>query len=185
MSRRIPGPEPSPGGERATGGYASHIRGRNSVQRFILKSKIHRAKLTGTELDYEGSIAIDKTLLEAADILPGEQVHVLNLSSGCPACHVRHRGGGRLGDGHAQWSGRPDGRAGRPPGHSHLLRGVGRRGPGVSRQGRARDGPEPAAAILRASAQPWGLPHYQSSDRLTGADSSRAARRGLLRREWR
>ncbi len=52
------------------------------VQRFVLKSKIHRAKLTGTELDYEGSIAIDKTLLEAADILPGEQVHVLNLSSG-------------------------------------------------------------------------------------------------------
>lgn len=52
------------------------------MQRFMLKSKIHRAKLTGTELDYEGSIAIDKTLLEAADILPGEQVHVLNLSSG-------------------------------------------------------------------------------------------------------
>jgi aspartate 1-decarboxylase len=52
------------------------------VQRFFLKSKIHRAKLTGTELDYEGSIAIDKTLLQAADILPGEQVHVLNLSSG-------------------------------------------------------------------------------------------------------
>jgi len=52
------------------------------VQRFMLKSKIHRAKLTGTELDYQGSIAIDKTLLAAADILPGEQVHVLNLSSG-------------------------------------------------------------------------------------------------------
>jgi len=52
------------------------------VQRFMLKSKIHRATLTGTELDYEGSIAIDKTLLDAADILPGEQVHVLNLSSG-------------------------------------------------------------------------------------------------------
>ena len=52
------------------------------MQRFVLKSKIHRAKLTGTELDYEGSIAVDKTLLEAANILPGEQVHVLNLSSG-------------------------------------------------------------------------------------------------------
>jgi aspartate 1-decarboxylase len=52
------------------------------VQRFFLKSKIHRAKLTGTELDYQGSIAIDKTLLEAADMLPGEQVHVLNLSTG-------------------------------------------------------------------------------------------------------
>ena len=51
------------------------------MQRFMLKSKIHRAKLTGTELDYEGSIAIDRNLLEAADLLPGEQVHVLNLSN--------------------------------------------------------------------------------------------------------
>lgn len=51
------------------------------VQRFMLKSKIHRATLTGTELDYEGSIAIDRDLLEAADMLPGEQVHVLNLSN--------------------------------------------------------------------------------------------------------
>lgn len=52
------------------------------MQRFMLKSKIHRATLTGTDLDYEGSIAIDRSLLEAADILPGEQVHVLNLNSG-------------------------------------------------------------------------------------------------------
>ena len=47
----------------------------------MLKSKIHRATLTGTELDYEGSIAVDRDLLEAADILPGEQVHVLNLNN--------------------------------------------------------------------------------------------------------
>jgi aspartate 1-decarboxylase len=51
------------------------------VQRIMLRSKIHRATLTGTELDYEGSIAIDRTLIEAADFLPGEQVHVLNLSN--------------------------------------------------------------------------------------------------------
>lgn len=51
------------------------------MQRFMLKSKIHRATLTGTDLDYEGSIAIDRTLMEAADLLPGEQVHVLNLSN--------------------------------------------------------------------------------------------------------
>jgi len=51
------------------------------VQRIILRSKIHRATLTGTELDYEGSIAIDRTLIEAAELLPGEQVHVLNLSN--------------------------------------------------------------------------------------------------------
>ena len=52
------------------------------VQRLMLRSKIHRAVLTGTDLDYEGSIAIDRTLLEAADLLPGEQVHVLNLNNG-------------------------------------------------------------------------------------------------------
>ncbi len=48
----------------------------------MLKSKIHRATLTGTQLDYEGSIAIDRKLLEAADILPGEQVHVFNVNNG-------------------------------------------------------------------------------------------------------
>lgn len=52
------------------------------MQRFMLKSKIHRATLTATDLDYEGSITIDSTLLKAADILPGEQVHVLNLNNG-------------------------------------------------------------------------------------------------------
>ena len=48
----------------------------------MLRSKIHRATLTGTELDYEGSIAIDRDLIAAADLLPGEQVHVLNISNG-------------------------------------------------------------------------------------------------------
>jgi len=48
----------------------------------MLKSKIHRAQLTDTRLDYEGSIAIDSDLLKAADLLAGEQVHVLNLATG-------------------------------------------------------------------------------------------------------
>jgi aspartate 1-decarboxylase len=52
------------------------------VQRFMLRSKIHRATLTGTDLDYEGSIAIDHDLMLAAELLPGEQVHVLNLNNG-------------------------------------------------------------------------------------------------------
>ena len=39
----------------------------------MLRSKIHRAKLTASQLDYEGSIAIDRDLLQAADMLPGEQ----------------------------------------------------------------------------------------------------------------
>jgi len=48
----------------------------------MLKSKIHRARLTSTRLDYEGSIAIDADLLHAADMLPGEQAHVLNMANG-------------------------------------------------------------------------------------------------------
>jgi aspartate 1-decarboxylase len=52
------------------------------MQRIMLKSKIHRATLTGKALDYEGSIAVDEHLLQLADILPGEQVHVLNLHNG-------------------------------------------------------------------------------------------------------
>lgn len=52
------------------------------MKRTMLKSKIHRATLTECNLNYEGSIAIDTELLTAADILPGEQVHVLNLSNG-------------------------------------------------------------------------------------------------------
>jgi aspartate 1-decarboxylase len=52
------------------------------MQRIMLKSKIHRAVVTGANLDYEGSIAIDPILLEAADILPNEQVHVLNINNG-------------------------------------------------------------------------------------------------------
>lgn len=48
----------------------------------MLKSKIHRATLTGTDPDYQGSIAIDCDLISAAGLLPGEQVHVLNLNNG-------------------------------------------------------------------------------------------------------
>lgn len=50
--------------------------------RVLLKSKIHRATLTGKELDYEGSIALDRRLMDAADLLSGEQVHVLNVNTG-------------------------------------------------------------------------------------------------------
>ena len=50
--------------------------------RTMLKAKIHRAWVTGAELYYEGSIAIDQDLLDAVDILPGEQVQVLNMNTG-------------------------------------------------------------------------------------------------------
>lgn len=50
--------------------------------RMMLKSKIHRAHVTDANINYEGSITIDKKLLKAADILPYEQVHVLNINNG-------------------------------------------------------------------------------------------------------
>jgi len=50
--------------------------------RIMLKSKIHRARVTESNIDYEGSIAIDKKLMEEADILPFEQVQVLNINNG-------------------------------------------------------------------------------------------------------
>jgi len=48
----------------------------------MLKSKIHRATVTDADVNYEGSITIDPTLMETADILPYEQVDVLNINNG-------------------------------------------------------------------------------------------------------
>ena len=48
----------------------------------MLKSKLHRATVTHAELDYEGSCAIDQGLLDAAGILPFEQLHIYNVSNG-------------------------------------------------------------------------------------------------------
>ncbi len=50
--------------------------------RSLLKSKIHRATVTDADLHYEGSISIDKGLLEAANILPYEHVHVWDVTNG-------------------------------------------------------------------------------------------------------
>jgi aspartate 1-decarboxylase len=52
------------------------------MMRIMLKSKIHRARVTEANIDYEGSISIDKRLMEAADILPYEQVQVLDINNG-------------------------------------------------------------------------------------------------------
>ena len=50
--------------------------------RTMLKSKIHRATVTGSDLHYVGSITVDQDLLEAADILEHELVHVLDIDNG-------------------------------------------------------------------------------------------------------
>lgn len=50
--------------------------------RVMCKSKIHRATVTGADLNYVGSITIDPELMEAADLLEYEQVHVVNVNNG-------------------------------------------------------------------------------------------------------
>ncbi len=48
----------------------------------VLKSKIHRAKITQAELHYVGSIAIDEDLMDAANIIEGEKVQIVNINNG-------------------------------------------------------------------------------------------------------
>jgi aspartate 1-decarboxylase len=52
------------------------------MQRTMLKSKIHRAMVTGSDLNYVGSITIDPDVLDAADIREHEQVHVVDVDNG-------------------------------------------------------------------------------------------------------
>jgi len=52
------------------------------MQRNMLKSKLHRATVTDADLHYEGSITIDEDLMEAADIIPYEQVDIYNVTNG-------------------------------------------------------------------------------------------------------
>lgn len=48
----------------------------------VLKSKIHRVKITGADLNYIGSITIDAQLMEAAGLIPGEKVSIVNINNG-------------------------------------------------------------------------------------------------------
>ncbi len=50
--------------------------------RHMLKSKIHRATVTGADLNYEGSLTLDKDFMELADLRPFEQVKIYNISNG-------------------------------------------------------------------------------------------------------
>ena len=52
------------------------------MQRIMMKSKIHRATVTQADLDYVGSITIDPVLMEAADLLAGEQVAIVDVTNG-------------------------------------------------------------------------------------------------------
>jgi aspartate 1-decarboxylase len=63
------------------------------MQRTMMKSKIHRATVTGADLNYVGSITLDETLMNAADVLEHEQVHVLDLDNGARFETYAIRGG--------------------------------------------------------------------------------------------
>jgi aspartate 1-decarboxylase len=63
-----------PGGERG--------RGEGAGRRSLLKSKLHRVTVTHADVNYEGSLTLDVKLMEAADILPYEEVHVWNVTRG-------------------------------------------------------------------------------------------------------
>ena len=52
------------------------------MHRILLRSKIHRARVTEADLDYEGSIAIDQDLLDLADIVPFEKVEIYDITNG-------------------------------------------------------------------------------------------------------
>lgn len=52
------------------------------MKRLMLKSKIHKATVTGTNKNYEGSLSLDENLMEAAEMVAFEQVHVYNITNG-------------------------------------------------------------------------------------------------------
>jgi len=52
------------------------------MRRSLFKSKIHRCRVTQADVDYEGSVTIDSTLMEAAEIVPFEHVHIWNVTRG-------------------------------------------------------------------------------------------------------
>ena len=61
---------------------AASIKEPFAVMRVMMKSKIHRATVTQADLDYVGSVAIDSALMEAADLLEGEQVTIADITNG-------------------------------------------------------------------------------------------------------
>src|SRR6267378_1522569 len=113
-------------------GRKSRITLEELMLRTMLKSKVHRATVTQADLHYVGSVTIDADLMEAADLLPGEQVAIVDIDNGA-----------RLGSHRDQRGGGPPCSPGRPC-HPHLLHAGGRRGGAyASAEGGARRHGEP------------------------------------------
>ena len=98
---RVGTPRGRPRGRRRTDRCSdrptrSHPRkDRLTMRRRMMKSKIHRATVTDANLNYVGSVSIDTELMALADVLPYEQVAVLDIDNGARLRDVRHRGRAR------------------------------------------------------------------------------------------
>ena len=99
----------------------------STLQRPMMISKIHRATVTQADLHYVGSITIDQTLMEAADLIPGQQVDVVDVTNGARLTTYAIPGEADSGDHLHQRRGRALGARGRPR-HHHRLRTHRRRG---------------------------------------------------------
>ncbi|MCF6222949.1 MAG: aspartate 1-decarboxylase [Flavobacteriaceae bacterium] len=64
----------------------------------VVKSKIHRVKITGSDLNYIGSITIDEDLMNASNIIEGEKVHIVNINNGERFVTYAIKGGRKSGD---------------------------------------------------------------------------------------
>jgi aspartate 1-decarboxylase len=62
--------------------FAVHFKTNGHMNIEVLKSKIHRVKITGADLNYIGSITIDEDLMDAARIIEGEKVSIVNVNNG-------------------------------------------------------------------------------------------------------
>ena len=100
------------------------------MERVMFKSKIHRATITQADVNYEGSITLDQDLLEAAEMLPYEQVHIWNVTRGTRLTDLHADRRARLRRGLHQRRGRSPDASRRPRHHRHVRqhergRGVG------------------------------------------------------------
>ena len=90
------------------------------MYRSMFRSKIHRATVTGADLNYEGSVTIDADLLAAADILPNQQVEIWNVTNGERFSTYALRGPAGLRGRLHQRRGSPQGQSRRSGDHCHL-----------------------------------------------------------------
>ena len=135
--------------------------------RTMFKSKIHRATVTQADLHYVGSVTIDADLMDAADLLPGELVHIVDITNGARLETYVIEGERGSGVDRHQRRRRPS-RAPRRSGDPHQLRpGRRRRGAGAAAAGRPRRRGEPDRRLVRRRARQNRTPPQPTPDART------------------